>query len=239
MAVLNLDASERFKQDEIMLPALAKAKVYKKHGMARVLCGVDQNGVQHDEPNYAHDMRKLDEGRWAEIPDDVNGGTRWMRILRTSTHARTHARAHACMLHAAHARPHACTHPTHIPHACTHACTRAGGCAFGHGISRFLATCSGPIACSRSASPQVRTRSAALAIMIRARRVQVGRSRSFGMRQPFVRYVDQQNARRRMSRRSCVTGRNVHPSLLTAHGMERSSLACAQMTADMDGSSLV
>jgi hypothetical protein len=76
MAVLNLDASERFKQDEILLPALAKAKVYKKHGMARVLCGVDQNGVQHDEPNHAHDMRKLDEGRWAEIPDDVNGGTR-------------------------------------------------------------------------------------------------------------------------------------------------------------------
>jgi hypothetical protein len=79
-AVLNLDANERFEEKEILLPVLAKAKVYKKHGMARVLCGVDADGVQHDEPNYARDLRRLDEGVWCEIPDDVNGGMKPVRI---------------------------------------------------------------------------------------------------------------------------------------------------------------
>jgi hypothetical protein len=79
-AVLNLPASERFNQDEILMPVLAKASVYKKHGMARVLCGVDAMGKQHDEPNNALDMRRLDEGRWCVIPDDVNGGTMRVRL---------------------------------------------------------------------------------------------------------------------------------------------------------------
>jgi len=42
--------------------------------MARVLCGIDSHGVQHDEPNFAADMRELDVGRWIELPDDDNPG---------------------------------------------------------------------------------------------------------------------------------------------------------------------
>ena len=80
-AVVNLDATDRFAEEEILLPALARAKVYKKHGMACVLCGVDATGIQHNEPNYASDLRRLDvEGRWFDMPDDVNGGTRRMRL---------------------------------------------------------------------------------------------------------------------------------------------------------------
>lgn len=50
VASLSLEASERFRSDRIMLPVNSRGKVYKKHGMARVLCGVDSSGVQHDEP---------------------------------------------------------------------------------------------------------------------------------------------------------------------------------------------
>jgi hypothetical protein len=79
-AVGNLPATERFHPDNIFLPVLSRATVYKKHGMARVLCGVDQQGVRHDEECYAKDMRALDAGVWAEIPDDVNGGTMRIRL---------------------------------------------------------------------------------------------------------------------------------------------------------------
>ena len=79
-ACLNLPAHERFKEMNIFLPVLARSTTYKKHGMARVLCGVDTNGVHHDEPNYAADMRELDVGHWIEIPDDVNGGMRHVRL---------------------------------------------------------------------------------------------------------------------------------------------------------------
>ena len=45
------------------------------------MCGVDEDGVQHDEPNFAADMRELDEGRWIQIPDDDNGGVlRWWKL---------------------------------------------------------------------------------------------------------------------------------------------------------------
>ena len=78
-AVLNLDADERFKPRNILLPVVTRASVYKKHGMARVRNGVDQDGVQHDEPNYAADARELDEGRWITIPND-RGGTECVRL---------------------------------------------------------------------------------------------------------------------------------------------------------------
>ena len=38
--------------------------------MARVIAGVDKEGVMHDEPNHAADMRELDRGRLIQIPDD-------------------------------------------------------------------------------------------------------------------------------------------------------------------------
>ncbi len=70
---LNLKAEDRFCEDNILLPVLAKAKVYKVHGMARVLAGVDHDGIMHDEPNFAKDMRELAVGRLIKIPD--NSGT--------------------------------------------------------------------------------------------------------------------------------------------------------------------
>lgn len=79
-AVLNLPASERRSPDQILLLAVCRAVVYKKYGMSRVLCGVDTDGTEHDELNYASDMRALDEGRWITIPDDLNGGTRRVRL---------------------------------------------------------------------------------------------------------------------------------------------------------------
>ena len=80
-ALLNLPADTRCTEDNIMLVALAKAKVYKKHGMARILAGVDADGEQHDEPNVARDLRALDCGRMITIPDDDNPGcTRTVRL---------------------------------------------------------------------------------------------------------------------------------------------------------------
>jgi hypothetical protein len=66
LANLSLPPEERFRADRILLPVLSRGKVYTKHGMARVLCGVDMCGVQHAEPNFAADMRELDEGRSAD-----------------------------------------------------------------------------------------------------------------------------------------------------------------------------
>ena len=81
VATLNLPMSVRFTEDNILLTALAKAKVYKEHGMARVLAGIDMHGVEHDEPSYAKDMRELDTGRDIEIPDDETGGTMTVRLF--------------------------------------------------------------------------------------------------------------------------------------------------------------
>ena len=78
VASLNLPAEERFAPKNIMLPVLARASVYKKHGMARVLAGVDSTGTQHDESCHAKDMTELDKGVWGTIPDDMRGGTRWI-----------------------------------------------------------------------------------------------------------------------------------------------------------------
>jgi len=65
------------------LHTLAKAKLYKKVGMSRVLCGVDQatGKVHTDEPNLARDLRELSTvGRLIEIPDDVHGGSTTVRL---------------------------------------------------------------------------------------------------------------------------------------------------------------
>jgi hypothetical protein len=68
LAVLSLPAGDRFREDNILLPVLSRAKVCRKHGMSRVLCGVDADGKQHDEPNFAADMRALNEGRSTSRP---------------------------------------------------------------------------------------------------------------------------------------------------------------------------
>ena len=64
-----------------MLPILSRAKVYKKHGMSRVMCGVDSDGFQHAEPNFAADMRELSEGVTMVIPDDRNGTVRSITLF--------------------------------------------------------------------------------------------------------------------------------------------------------------
>lgn len=76
VATLNLPAEERFQQSNIFLHTLAKAKIYKVHGMARVLNGRDKSNVLHDDPCLARDLRELAPGRWIEIPDDKKGGTK-------------------------------------------------------------------------------------------------------------------------------------------------------------------
>lgn len=83
MAIASVSSETRTSTDNILLPVLAKASVYKDPkvgGMARVLCGVDANGVQCDEPNFAADMRRLNEGVWIEIPDDELGGFKHVRL---------------------------------------------------------------------------------------------------------------------------------------------------------------
>jgi hypothetical protein len=80
VACLSLPAEERFAPENIMMPVLTRASVYKKHGMARVLAGVDKMGKQHDEPCHAKDLKALDEGVWGTIPDDERGGMMWIRF---------------------------------------------------------------------------------------------------------------------------------------------------------------
>ena len=80
VAVVNLDPSERFKTDNILLPVMTTSSVYKAKGMSRVLAGVDLDGTVHDEPSYASDVAELDAGVWIELPDDEGGGTRWWRL---------------------------------------------------------------------------------------------------------------------------------------------------------------
>jgi len=102
-----LPPEKRFCQENILLPVISRACVYKKYGMGRVLSGIDEDGTRHlTEQNYAADMREADEGRspphplilvtaydlllttyylrlttrWMSIPDDVNGGTMLIRL---------------------------------------------------------------------------------------------------------------------------------------------------------------
>jgi hypothetical protein len=41
VAIGNLDPSDRQRMENILLPVLLKTKVYKVHGMARAISGVD------------------------------------------------------------------------------------------------------------------------------------------------------------------------------------------------------
>ena len=65
----------------ILLLALCRASTYKKHGLARVFSGVDDNGKQHSEPNLAADLRELDLGVEMQIPDDVHGGLKTIKLF--------------------------------------------------------------------------------------------------------------------------------------------------------------
>ena len=80
VSLASLPAEERFKEENLLLAALARTGVYKKHGIARVISGVDEDGTVHDEPNLASDLRRLHEGVIIEIPDDVMGGMKKVRL---------------------------------------------------------------------------------------------------------------------------------------------------------------
>ena len=76
----NLPLDIRFAEKHIHLPVLARNSTIKKHGMVRVLCGVDKSGVQHEEACFARDVAQLYDGVRCEIPDDRTGGTRWIKV---------------------------------------------------------------------------------------------------------------------------------------------------------------
>ena len=89
-ATLNLPPEYRFKEKYMIPVVCTLTATYKEHKMSRVLCGVDANGVQHDEECYASDMRAAAQGTWAELPNDVvlagenptapRSKTRWWRL---------------------------------------------------------------------------------------------------------------------------------------------------------------
>ena len=74
MAILNLPTKQRFEPRNMFLILVARAVCYKKHGMARIITGVDSNGVRHNEPNYSRDMDELHDGREVTLPDDAKPG---------------------------------------------------------------------------------------------------------------------------------------------------------------------
>ena len=80
IALCNLPADDRFDHDNILLYGVVNSKVAKDYGLARVLCGVDADGTQHDEPCFAADMRQLHEGVWLELPTAPEGVPRRMRM---------------------------------------------------------------------------------------------------------------------------------------------------------------
>jgi hypothetical protein len=89
LAIGNLPADDRFDHDNILLYGAVNSKIAKRYGMARVLCGVDADGTQHDEPNFAADMRQLHEGVWMELTSAPEGIPRrirlraWVAVLAT------------------------------------------------------------------------------------------------------------------------------------------------------------
>ena len=68
LAICNLPVAERFSHDNILLYGVVNSKVAKAYTLARVLCGVDADGTQHDEPCFARDMRELADGVWFDLP---------------------------------------------------------------------------------------------------------------------------------------------------------------------------
>lgn len=89
-ACLNLPIEHRFKQEYMVPVVCTLTATYKKHKMSRVLCGVDEHGVQHGEDCYASDMRNSHDGAWIELPNDVllegedpsraRSATRWWKM---------------------------------------------------------------------------------------------------------------------------------------------------------------
>ena len=59
LAVINLPAQERFAKENIFLAGCCRASTNKRHGVARTTCGVDKRGKEHDEDNFAADLRAL------------------------------------------------------------------------------------------------------------------------------------------------------------------------------------
>jgi hypothetical protein len=61
IAIANLSVKERFDLNNLLLFLVAHSTTIKKHGLARVLCGVDSTGTRHDEPCLSSDLRALEE----------------------------------------------------------------------------------------------------------------------------------------------------------------------------------
>ena len=80
IALGNLPADARFDHDNILLYGVVNSKVAKAYGLARVLCGVDTDGTQHNEPCFAADMRELHEGVWLDLPAAPEGVPRRVRL---------------------------------------------------------------------------------------------------------------------------------------------------------------
>ena len=86
LAFVNLAPEQRFEQQNILLPVIFRAKAYRKWGMARMMNGIDLDGVQMDEPNYARDLltASFDESDvFISLPDDkcINTRKTWRLIL--------------------------------------------------------------------------------------------------------------------------------------------------------------
>lgn len=76
-AIANLPTRVRFKTEYILPFLIAQSKLVESAGLNQILCGVNADGVQVDENNFAADMRQLARGVAISIPDDANGGMRY------------------------------------------------------------------------------------------------------------------------------------------------------------------
>ena len=77
-AITNLPPRLRFSRHAIQLVELTNSKAFKHHSAARVLCGVDVDGKQIDEPCFAADLRRLQEGVELRLPyKDGRVDERW------------------------------------------------------------------------------------------------------------------------------------------------------------------
>ena len=83
VAVHSLPADERFCEDNILLPVLSRAKVFKTHGMSRVLCGVDADGEPHDDSTTKRISRPT--------------CARWTRAGTVEAATRNHSRARSAV----------------------------------------------------------------------------------------------------------------------------------------------
>ena len=77
--IVNLPPRIRYQTDSILLVEVTNSKAFKRYGAARVISGVDSNGKQVEEDNFAADMRRLREGIILDIPK-ADGGTRKIKL---------------------------------------------------------------------------------------------------------------------------------------------------------------